>query len=556
MRNSLSPNSSLRKTITNIVVLTGISGLIVAALMMLLTSSGGGCDSCTLTITGSDSGSYTVSSGDVVCIEAGATFSGSIQRNGNSGNGAVIICNQGTVQNASFSFNKGDNYLENYGTFNPSSLAFNNSTDENEFTNHPGASTNISALNLYTNDTEVKNFGQFQAGTITLSSGAAFENKPDGRVNSGNVELNSNTEAENAGFWEITGNLQINSNGEFDNEDSLLVSGNVEVNSELATEGVMIVDGNFTINGSGEANFENEVSIGGNLTVNKELTQQGTLDIGGNWTTNGSGDVTIEGAVTVAANFTNGGKIYGADVGSGQYGSIVVAGVTTQWGGGKLYDNLDVCDLGSPPNGMDVNWGYKDGTVTHCVNGTISLPVEWLSFEAEPQADGVHLRWATAIEENNDYFTVERSLDASTFEVVTRVEGVGTTSETSYYQAVDPNPAGERIYYRIRQTDFDGGFSFSNLIEVNLTGQPTMGLRLAPNPATDHVTVQLQSEAPGQAQISLMTINGQVLQQTAADLPVGSYQHRFSLGTLSPGTYLVQVRRPGQAPQTERLVKQ
>jgi len=98
------------------------------------------------------------------------------------------------------------------------------------------------------------------------------------------------------------------------------------------------------------------------------------------------------------------------------------------------------------------------------------LPVELLSFTAVPVNNSkVRLNWITASEINNDYFTVERSVNALTWESVKRVNGNGTSTTVKLYETWDDHPFKGRSYYRLKQTDFDGQYSFSRIVSVNLT---------------------------------------------------------------------------------------
>jgi hypothetical protein len=89
------------------------------------------------------------------------------------------------------------------------------------------------------------------------------------------------------------------------------------------------------------------------------------------------------------------------------------------------------------------------------------LPVDLLSFKASVQGDQVNLDWATATEINNDYFTVERSKNGSGFEPLGIVSGAGNSSSVIHYSFTDHHPLQGPNYYRIKQTDYDGQYSYS-----------------------------------------------------------------------------------------------
>lgn len=110
------------------------------------------------------------------------------------------------------------------------------------------------------------------------------------------------------------------------------------------------------------------------------------------------------------------------------------------------------------------------------------LPVELINFKAQVVADGVQLSWATASESNNDFFTIERSASGEEFSSIGIINGKGTTNQRSSYLLTDPHPLNGRSYYRLKQTDFDGTFTYSSIISVTYDGPTAAGLRVYPNP--------------------------------------------------------------------------
>ncbi len=103
--------------------------------------------------------------------------------------------------------------------------------------------------------------------------------------------------------------------------------------------------------------------------------------------------------------------------------------------------------------------------------GTINvLPIQLLSFTASANGAVVDTRWVTSTETNNDYFTVERSLDADNFEEVGRVEGAGNSTYEMEYAFSDDAPYSGISYYRLKQTDFDGISTYSEVRAVEIAG--------------------------------------------------------------------------------------
>ncbi|MCS7074508.1 MAG: hypothetical protein NZ108_08585, partial [Bacteroidia bacterium] len=86
------------------------------------------------------------------------------------------------------------------------------------------------------------------------------------------------------------------------------------------------------------------------------------------------------------------------------------------------------------------------------VSSIIPFPVDWLSFDAIPTGQDVHLTWVTASERNNKSFTIERSLDGRHFSAIGTVPGAIHSSTTQEYSFVDWNVSATKVWYRIRQT--------------------------------------------------------------------------------------------------------
>ena len=120
------------------------------------------------------------------------------------------------------------------------------------------------------------------------------------------------------------------------------------------------------------------------------------------------------------------------------------------------------------------------------------LPVELLSFTAEVNNDNVDLKWETASEINNDYFTVERSIDGKKFEQMIIVDGAGNSNQLITYYAFDKEPYSGLSYYRLKQTDFNGEVNYSKIVSVNISVN-IKEIILFPNPVSnDIVTLSIK----------------------------------------------------------------
>jgi len=102
-----------------------------------------------------------------------------------------------------------------------------------------------------------------------------------------------------------------------------------------------------------------------------------------------------------------------------------------------------------------------------CPDCTSILPIELTSFNAKRDGDYVNLTWITVSERNNDFFTVEQSVNGFDFEVVGYLNGAGNSSTPQAYKLIDSSPVLDVVsYYRLKQTDYDGIFTYSNIVSV------------------------------------------------------------------------------------------
>lgn len=126
-------------------------------------------------------------------------------------------------------------------------------------------------------------------------------------------------------------------------------------------------------------------------------------------------------------------------------------------------------------------------TTSACPLATV-LPVDLISFEGERTNGDIMLTWQTASELNNDFFTVEKLLDDQWYEVGV-IPGNGTTQQTTEYTFKDENTPNIDTKYRLKQTDYDGSYSYSDVISIN--ADTYENLILWPNPATETVAINL-----------------------------------------------------------------
>jgi len=126
-----------------------------------------------------------------------------------------------------------------------------------------------------------------------------------------------------------------------------------------------------------------------------------------------------------------------------------------------------------------------------------TLPVELLEFKATANSaiKNVDLTWVTASEINNDYFVIERSTNANDWSPLDSLDGAGNSNAVLSYHYPDNNPYSGTSYYRLKQRDFDGTSSYSNVEVVNFEGLEIISL--FPNPSQGEVSISIKSSATG-----------------------------------------------------------
>ncbi|MEM1323714.1 MAG: T9SS type A sorting domain-containing protein [Bacteroidota bacterium] len=166
------------------------------------------------------------------------------------------------------------------------------------------------------------------------------------------------------------------------------------------------------------------------------------------------------------------------------------------------------------------------------------LPVELINFDALAIDDGIRLDWATASETNNDFFSIERSIDGRAFKEIAQVQGRGTSYTQGDYQFIDEAPPlSATLYYRLRQFDFDGQYHFSPITVID---QPLNRneLSIIPNPATEQVMLQL-GERPQQAlAVKIYDAYGTLVQQLQLDKSNIQY---LDVSHLMAGNYVIHL---------------
>ncbi|MEQ1734733.1 MAG: hypothetical protein ABL940_13740, partial [Bacteroidia bacterium] len=133
---------------------------------------------------------------------------------------------------------------------------------------------------------------------------------------------------------------------------------------------------------------------------------------------------------------------------------------------------------------------YSFSKTGMCAGGCAVLPVSFFEISGSVANDKAFILWSTASEVNNNYFTIEKSTDAIHYMEIGRVDGAGNSHEKKDYSYSFDQEASTTLYVRIKQTDYDGKYTYSNTIVTNTnTPRTDIVFTLAPNPVINELVL-------------------------------------------------------------------
>lgn len=207
-------------------------------------------------------------------------------------------------------------------------------------------------------------------------------------------------------------------------------------------------------------------------------------------------------------------------------------------------------------------WSYNRGGEIARANkysadytGLIGIPVELTSFTANVVNNNVMLNWVTATEINNSGFEIQRSIDNSNFIKVGFTPGNGTTTEISKYGFSDSDLENGKYYYRLRQLDFDGTFSFSDVVQADVNAELDFTLyQNYPNPFNPSTIIKYQIPVTSNVVLKVYDILGKEVATLVNETKqTGSYSVNFDANSFSSGIYIYKLTS-NQYLQTKRMM--
>lgn len=191
---------------------------------------------------------------------------------------------------------------------------------------------------------------------------------------------------------------------------------------------------------------------------------------------------------------------------------------------------------------------FTFGTDTTWISGINPLPIELVSFNVKANGSAVDLNWTTASETNNDFFTVEKTKNGVDFEIVGTAKGAGNSTSILNYFLVDNTPlsqgSGGEVYYRLKQTDFDGHITYSDLEVVVIENNSDLTVAFYPNPCDGNsINILLNSDVNEEILLVLSDVYGNKIYSKVIAVSQNSENvHSVDFSQkLIPGVYVITV---------------
>lgn len=191
------------------------------------------------------------------------------------------------------------------------------------------------------------------------------------------------------------------------------------------------------------------------------------------------------------------------------------------------------------------------------VDNRFILPIELTTFSAKCDGEVVNIYWQTASEHNNHHFEIERSDNGIDFISIATVNTQnGNSTAIQNYFAKDENPLNGKSYYRLKQVDFDGKYSYSSIVVLNCNSTQIIpaSVSIYPNPATDNLTVTING-LEGNKSIMIYDVLGQEMMSKLITSTDQNTQETIDISTFANTTYIIRVNVNNQLHQVIKFVK-
>ncbi len=165
--------------------------------------------------------------------------------------------------------------------------------------------------------------------------------------------------------------------------------------------------------------------------------------------------------------------------------------------------------------GIGNNAGVRTGQYTFCgttdLGSNFVLPLTFISFSVNENDNKALLNWTSASKINNDYFDIEKSENGTDFFSIGKVKKSNINSQNADYSFVDENVQSPITYYRLKQVDTDGKFTYSTIINLKKQNSKKNSMSIFPNPVQDKINIKLQSNSNSASLLKIINEFGHVV---------------------------------------------
>lgn len=196
--------------------------------------------------------------------------------------------------------------------------------------------------------------------------------------------------------------------------------------------------------------------------------------------------------------------------------------------------------------------GVPNGSII-CNVGT-PLPISLLHFDAVKNDQQINLNWVTASETNNDFFTIQRSKNADQFEDIATLKGAGNSTNQLSYSTVDKNAPLGIVYYRLKQTDFNGDYSYSKIVAIRNINQDNIA-HILPNPGHDNIAINFNCSENSICNLNIFDPKGKLIKEIEIKSSKGENVQSLDISDLQKGFYIFRLNRNQEEIFTSQFVK-
>jgi hypothetical protein len=207
-------------------------------------------------------------------------------------------------------------------------------------------------------------------------------------------------------------------------------------------------------------------------------------------------------------------------------------------------------------------YGNLSSRGTFTLSRTASVtPINLLSFKGEHQTKSNVLIWATASEQNNNGFELQYSSDGVHFDKLSFISSKainGNSSSKLTYQFNDARALSGNAYYRLKQIDVDGKFSYSNIVLLKGARANALSLsNLHPNPARNILNITIDAPANNTVSIEIRDMTGKLLRHQQTTVLSGENSLPVDVAGLASGSYFIKaISSTGDQTSVRKFVKE